>query len=76
MARSDLHKTFPFPLKIISLMMLIAVSFIDQKINSVDGFGKGIINQVFSAYKPPDPFQKAIIVTSASKKIKKTISRE
>lgn len=76
MARSDLHKTFPFSLKIISLMMLIAVSFIDQKFYSTHGSDKGIIDQVFSTYKISNPFQEAIIVTSASKKINKTISRK
>ena len=76
MARSDIHKTFPFPLKIMSLMVLIAVGFIDHKFRSRNESVKEINNEVFSSYKTPDPLNQVIIANSASKKIKNSISPE
>ncbi|MBW8049984.1 MAG: hypothetical protein FVQ77_06535 [Cytophagales bacterium] len=76
MARSDIHKTFPFPLKIMSLMVLIAVGFIDHKIRSRNEPVKEISNEVFSSYKTPDPLKQIIIANSASKKIENSISPE
>lgn len=89
MARSDIHKAFPFPLKIMSLMALIAVGFIDHKFRSHNESVKEISNKVFSsslpakveqmllqAGKTSGPLNKVIIVNSASKKIENSISSE
>ena len=89
MARGDIHKKFPFPLKIMSLMVLIAVGFIDLKFRSSNESVKEISNEVFSSYLPakvkqmllktgktPNPLNQVIIANSASKKIKNSISSE